>query len=70
MRLETFFFICAKKKFFFLKLDNIFMGAGGGGGRGGKWKKKNCGRPTAFNFSHPLDRKQILFYGQPQVNEL
>ena len=33
-----------------------------------KWKKekKNCGRPTGFNFSHPLDRKQIFFYGQPQ----
>ena len=27
--------------------------------------KKNCGRPTGFNFSHPLDRKQNFFYGQP-----
>ena len=27
--------------------------------------KKNCGRPTGFNFSHPLDRKQTFFYGQP-----
>ena len=28
-------------------------------------KKKNCGLPTGFNFSHPLDRKQTFFYGQP-----
>ena len=27
-------------------------------------KKKNCGCPTGFNFSHLLDRKQTFFYGQ------
>ena len=33
-----------------------------------KWKKKKkCGRPTGFNFSHPLDRKQNYFYGQPKT---
>ena len=30
-------------------------------------EKKNCDRPTGFNFSHPLHRKQIFFYGQPKA---
>ena len=48
MRLETFSFI-------FSKIGQYFHGGGG------EWKQKNCGRPTGFNFSHPLDRKQIFF---------
>ena len=30
-------------------------------------EKKNCGRLASFNFSHPLDRKQTFFYGQPHI---
>ena len=30
-------------------------------------EKNNCGRPTGHNFSHPLDRKQTFFYGQPEA---
>ena len=35
-----------------------------------KWKKKNCGRPTGFNFSHPLDRKQNFFMDSPTQSRL
>ena len=56
---DSFFHFC-KKKIFFLKMDNIFME-----NKKKVEKKKNCGRPTGFNYSHPLDRKQIFFYGQP-----
>ena len=47
-----FYFIFAKNKNNNLKMDNIFSW--------GKKKWKNCGRPTGFNFCHPLDRKQIF----------
>ena len=55
VRLKTFFFIFAKKKKKKKNpiTDNIFMEK--------KVEKKNCGRPTGFNFSHPLYRKQIFF---------
>ena len=43
-------------------MDNIFMEKK----KSGK-KEKNCGRPTGFDFSHPLDRKQNFFYGQPNI---
>ena len=65
VRLETFFFIFAKKKKKILKLDKIFMERK----KEVEKKKKNCGRPTGFNFSHPLDRKQIFFYRQPEFTE-
>ena len=29
-------------------------------------KRKKIWPPTGFNFSHPLDRKQNYFYGQPK----
>ena len=56
MRLKTFFF------FFFPSLQKwtIFSYKKKTG------KEKNCGRPTGFNLSHPLDRKQTYLYGQPQ----
>ena len=28
-------------------------------------EKNNCGRPTGHDLSHPLNRKQTFFYGQP-----
>ena len=52
-------------QFFFFKWT-IFtypptkMRAEGGGGI--------CGRLTGHNFGHPLDRKQIFFYGQPYID--
>ena len=55
MRLESFFFFI-----FFQKMDNIFNVKKKSG------KKKKIGPPTGFNFSHPLDRKQNYFYGQPK----
>ena len=57
VRLETFFPIFSK--FCFLKkMDNTFLPT----------NKKKCGRPTGFNFTHPVDRKQTFFYGQPNAN--
>ena len=56
---DFFFQFCQKKKKN-LKMDNIFME------KKKEWEKKQmCGRPTGFNFSHPLDRKQNFCYGQP-----
>ena len=54
VRLETFFSIFSKKK------NKKFQ----------KWTKlphqnKYCGHPTGFNFTHPVDRKQLFAYGQP-----
>ena len=54
VRLETFFLNFAKIFFSPKKIDNIFIGKR-------KKLKKNCGRPTGFNFSHPLHRKHIFF---------
>ena len=53
---DFFFFIFAKN-FFFLKMDNIFLPTK----KKVEKKKKNSGRTTGFNFSHPLDRKQTFF---------
>ena len=58
VRLETFFFVFAtitKKKsknghFPIKKKKN------------NEKKKENCDRPTGFNSSHPLDRKQTFFF--------
>ena len=57
-RLETFFFIFTFLHFliFLKKKRTIFSCKKKKVG-----KKKNCGCPTGFNFSHPLDRKQIFF---------
>ena len=64
VRLGTFFFIFAKKLFFFFfsKNGQYFPTNKKKSGK----KTKNCGRPTGFNFSHPLDRKQTFFYGHPE----
>ena len=57
VRLETFFFTFAKE--FCFKHGQYFHTKK-------KVEKNNCGCPTGFNFSQPLDRKHF-FYGQPQV---
>ena len=46
--------------FFFPKLDNVFLPNKNKCG-----KKKNCSRPTGHYYGHPLDRKQTIFYEQP-----
>ena len=57
------FFYFSKKKKMFPKIYNIFMEKN----KKKVEKKKNCGRPTGFNFNHPLYRKQNFFYGQPHA---
>ena len=57
MRLEIVIF--ATFLFFPKKMDNIFLPTKK------KVEKKKCGRPTGFNFSHPLYGKQNFFCGQP-----
>ena len=52
-----FFYSFLQKKKISQKMDNILM-------EKKKWKKKKL-RPTGFNFSNPLYRKQNFFYGQP-----